>query len=100
MNPRAFQSNRLVGQSRQRLWPLLPLTLLLPTTRPAAAQYYGRYATDTTQLFNHMDQMPTLPDGGDNVALNKHEKGDPPQKVAFLSCIGNTLVCNTVPGIS
>ena len=47
-----------------------------------------------------MDQMPTLPDGGDNVALNKHEKGDPPQKVAFLSCIGNTLVCNTVPGIS
>lgn len=44
--------------------------------------------------------MPTLPDGGDNVALNKHEKGDSPQRAAFLSYICNTLVCNTVPGIS
>ena len=46
------------------------LLLSLPL-RPAAAQAYGQYATDTTQIFNYVDQMPTLPDGGGNLALVK-----------------------------
>ncbi|MFC6222147.1 energy transducer TonB [Hymenobacter artigasi] len=46
------------------------LLLSLPP-RPAAAQSYGQYATDTTQIFNYVDQMPTLPDGGGNLALVK-----------------------------
>ena len=58
-----------------RLLPLrlLPLLLggLLLAARPASAQRYGQYATDTSQVFSYVDQMPALPDGGDNVALVK-----------------------------
>ncbi|GAB3878468.1 hypothetical protein GCM10028824_40460 [Hymenobacter segetis] len=61
--------NILSSQHSQRLWLLLALALL--TTHPAAAQYYGQYATDTTQIFNYVDQMPTLPGGGGNLALVK-----------------------------
>lgn len=50
---------------------MLLLALLLITARPAAAQSYGQYATDTTQLFNYVDQMPTLPGGGGNLTLVK-----------------------------
>lgn len=45
--------------------------LLLTSGHPAAAQRYGQYATDTSQIFSYVDQLPTLPDGGDNVALVK-----------------------------
>ena len=51
------------------LWLLL--LLLTGLSRPAAAQRYGQYATDTTQIFNYVDQMPTLPDGGGNLVLVK-----------------------------
>ncbi len=54
-----------------RLRPLLVAGLLLASARPAAAQGYGQYATDTSQVFSYVDQLPTLPDGGDNVALVK-----------------------------
>jgi outer membrane biosynthesis protein TonB len=54
---------------RLRLQSLL--LLLLALARPAAAQRYDRYAIDTTQIFNYVDQMPTLPGGGGNVALVK-----------------------------
>ena len=55
------------------LWPAgwLLLLLLIAASRPAAAQHYGQYATDTTQVFNYVDQMPALPDGGGNLALVK-----------------------------
>ena len=56
--------------SRRRL-RLLSLLLLLATGRTAAAQRYGQYATDTSQVFSYVDQLPTLPDGGDQVALVK-----------------------------
>ena len=55
-------------RSRHLLLLLLPL---LATARPAVAQYYGQYAIDTTQIFNYVDQMPTLPNGGGNLALVK-----------------------------
>ena len=45
--------------------------ILLMLGRPATAQRYGQYATDTSQVFSYVDQLPTLPDGGDNVALVK-----------------------------
>ena len=45
--------------------------LLLAVGRPAAAQHPGQYATDTTQVFSYVDQLPTLPNGGGNVALLK-----------------------------
>ncbi|MBH8570437.1 energy transducer TonB [Microvirga sp. STS02] len=61
--------NILGSKHSQRLWLLLVLALLI--TRPAAAQYYGQYAVDTTQIFNYVDQMPTLPGGGGNLALVK-----------------------------
>ncbi|WP_201977845.1 TonB family protein [Hymenobacter rubidus] len=44
---------------------------MLSLSRPAAAQYYGQYAIDTTQIFNYVDQMPSLPSGGGNLALVK-----------------------------
>ncbi|GAA4038437.1 hypothetical protein GCM10022409_24900 [Hymenobacter glaciei] len=47
------------------------LGLLLLASRPASAQRYGQYATDTTQVFSYVDQLPTLPGGGDQVALVK-----------------------------
>ena len=47
------------------------LCLLLSAGHWASAQRYGQYATDTSQVFNYVDQLPTLPDGGDNVALVK-----------------------------
>jgi outer membrane biosynthesis protein TonB len=52
-----------------QLQPTLLLLLLL--ARPAAAQLYGQYATDTTQVFSYVEQMPTLPGGGGNLALIK-----------------------------
>jgi TonB family protein len=54
-------------QRFQRRWPLLVGLLLVVAARPATAQYYS----DTTQLFNYADQMPTLPNGGGNLALLK-----------------------------
>ena len=53
-----------------RLQPLLLCALLL-AAGPARAQRYGQYATDTSQVFSYVDQLPTLPDGGGNVALVK-----------------------------
>ncbi|MBO2008457.1 energy transducer TonB [Hymenobacter negativus] len=47
------------------------LLLLLGIAAPATAQRYGQYATDTTQIFNYVDQMPALPNGGGNLALVK-----------------------------
>ena len=49
----------------------LPLAVLLVAGHPARAQRYGQYATDTSQVFSYVDQLPTLPSGGDNVALVK-----------------------------
>ena len=55
-----------------RLWLLLLLLpALLAAARPAAAQRFDQYATDTSQVFSYVDQLPTLPGGGDNVALIK-----------------------------
>ncbi|GAB2859800.1 TonB C-terminal domain-containing protein [Hymenobacter ruber] len=71
MNSRAFQSIDSDSQHPKWLWTLWLLALLLAATHPAAAQYYGQYATDTTQIFNYVDQMPTLPGGGGNLALVK-----------------------------
>ncbi len=59
------------GNGRSRHVGLLLLLLLISAARPAAAQYYGQYAVDTTQIFNYVDQMPTLPNGGGNLALVK-----------------------------
>lgn len=56
---------------RLQLLSLLVCGLLLGFAAPAAAQRYGQYATDTSQVFSYVDQLPTLPDGGDNVALVK-----------------------------
>jgi outer membrane biosynthesis protein TonB len=56
---------------RSRLLQRLLLLLLLAAARPAAAQYYSQYAVDTTQIFNYVDQMPALPNGGGNLALVK-----------------------------
>ncbi|MDQ2771179.1 MAG: energy transducer TonB [Bacteroidota bacterium] len=53
-----------------RLLLLLP-ALLLAAARPAAAQRFDQYATDTSQVFSYVDQLPALPNGGDNVALIK-----------------------------
>ena len=47
------------------------LGLLLVAGNPASAQRYGQYATDTSQVFSYVDQLPTLPDGSKNVALVK-----------------------------
>ena len=47
------------------------LGLLLVAGHSASAQRYGQYATDTSQVFSYVDQLPALPDGGDNVALVK-----------------------------
>ncbi|WP_216690447.1 energy transducer TonB [Hymenobacter siberiensis] len=57
----------------RRPWLLGGLFFLLLTILPrlAATQSYGQYATDTTQIFNYVDQVPTLPDGGGNLALVK-----------------------------
>ncbi|WP_460501116.1 hypothetical protein, partial [Hymenobacter agri] len=63
-----FLSLRL---SQLRLRLLFVGTLLLAATRPAHAQRYGQYATDTSQVFSYVDQLPTLPEGGGNVALVK-----------------------------
>jgi TonB family protein len=56
---------------RQRRWWLLCLPLLSLLAHPATAQRYGQYATDTTQIFNYVDQLPALPNGGGTVALAK-----------------------------
>ncbi|MBD2723550.1 TonB family protein [Hymenobacter armeniacus] len=45
--------------------------LLTGRPRPAAAQYYGRYEPDTAQVFSYVEQMPSLPTGGGNLALVK-----------------------------
>ena len=49
----------------------LLLALLLAAGYAASAQRYGQYATDTSQVFSYADQLPSLPAGGDNVALIK-----------------------------
>ena len=54
----------------QRVLPLL-LLLFAITAGPVAAQSYGQYAADTTQLFSFVEQMPALPGGGGNLALVK-----------------------------
>ena len=71
MNTRVIplRPSRRLLQSRRLL--LVSCGLLLILGRPAAAQRYGQYATDTSQVFNYVDQLPTLPDGGENVALVK-----------------------------
>ena len=56
---------------RRLLWLLPFLGCLLVASHPASAQRYGQYATDTSQVFSYVDQLPMLPDGGDNVALVK-----------------------------
>ena len=61
---------------RQRCWQRLPLPLLmcgglLAVARPAAAQRFDQYATDTSQVFSYVDQLPALPDGGGQLALVK-----------------------------
>lgn len=56
---------------RQRQLLSLCLLWLGGLARPAAAQRYDRYAIDTTQIFNYVDQLPTLPNGGGNLALAK-----------------------------
>jgi TonB family protein len=53
------------------LLPLLCLPLFSLLAHPATAQRYDQYATDTTQIFNYVDQLPTLPTGGGNLALTK-----------------------------
>ncbi|WP_210514452.1 energy transducer TonB [Hymenobacter terricola] len=40
-------------------------------SQPATAQSYSQYATDTSQVFSLVEQMPTLPVGGGNLALVK-----------------------------
>ena len=61
---------RICPAGLSRLLLLLP-GLLLAAIRPAAAQRFDQYATDTSQVFSYVDQLPTLFDGGDNVALIK-----------------------------
>ena len=56
---------------RRWLLPNLLFGLLLAAGRPAVAQRYGQYAPDTSQVFSYVDQLPALPEGGDNVALIK-----------------------------
>lgn len=58
------------GQLCQRL-PLLLFSLLLAAAHPTIAQSYGQYATDTSQVFSYVEQMPALPSGGGNLALVK-----------------------------
>ena len=68
MNPRPIAR----PLSWPRLRPLaLLLGLLLVAGHSARAQRYGQYATDTSQVFSYVDQLPALSDGGDNVALVK-----------------------------
>ena len=58
--------------SRKQLLFLVVFTLLFGTlSHPAAAQYYSRYALDTTQVFSYVEQMPALHSGGGNLALVK-----------------------------
>jgi outer membrane biosynthesis protein TonB len=71
MNPRVSQSIDFDSQPPKLLRALLLLALLLTAARAATAQSYGQYATDTTQIFNYVDQMPTLLGGGGNLALVK-----------------------------
>ena len=54
-----------------RLQLQLLLGLLLAANRPATAQRHDQYATDTSQVFSYVDQLPTLPSGGDQIALVK-----------------------------
>jgi TonB family protein len=57
---------------RKQCLLLVVFSLLFGTVSlPAAAQYYGRYALDTTQVFSYVEQMPALPSGGGNLALVK-----------------------------
>jgi outer membrane biosynthesis protein TonB len=72
MDPR-FVSPRHIGGHCHflHMYPALLAVLLLGIARPVAAQRYDRYAIDTTQIFNYVDQMPTLPNGGGNLALVK-----------------------------
>ena len=58
-------------RSRPRWLLALFLLLSLAAPRIAAAQYYGQYAVDTSQVFSYADQMPALPGGGGNLALMK-----------------------------
>ena len=61
---------RYHGRLQLQLLVLL-LGLLLAANGPAAAQRHDQYATDTSQVFSYVDQLPTLPSGGDQVALMK-----------------------------
>ena len=60
-----------IGLGRLRCVLVLLPGLLLAAARPAAAQRFDQYATDTSQVFSYVDQLPTPRDGGDNVALIK-----------------------------
>ena len=67
---------RSTSRRHGRRWPRLRqltllLSLLLIAGNSVSAQRYGQYATDTSQVFSYVDQLPTLPDGSDNVALVK-----------------------------
>ena len=63
------------GQSRKQVTlPVIILLIFLLVAlfaRPAAAQYYSQFPTDTAQVFSYVEQMPALPGGGGNLALVK-----------------------------
>ena len=71
MDTRLILFRPLHHQPQLRWLALLLGGLLLTTGYAASAQRYGQYATDTSQVFSYADQLPTLPDGSDNVALVK-----------------------------
>lgn len=70
--PYAFWLKSFLQMSgcRLPLWPVA-CAFLATASFSAAAQNYGQYAVDTTQVFSYVEQMPTLPGGGGNVALVK-----------------------------
>jgi len=81
--------------------PALLLGLVLGLARPASAQFYGQYATDTTQVFSYVEQMPALPSGGGNLALIKtvQKLVQPPAEVREGRTEGRVFV-RLVVGVS
>ncbi len=61
----------LLCPCRRLLWQGLLLLSGLLAGGPTAAQRFDQYATDTSQVFSYADQLPSLPNGSDNVALVK-----------------------------